>query len=160
MKLVKFTLSIFVIMGLNTIKSQAQTASVDEGTVQELVSPEGEDNFLPTPTDTEDEPCFLWGNYDLIAYPNPAVGSTTIDFGTSTDLKAGSLDGDKTAAFTKNIHFNVELFSPQGVLIKSEKLKLGQKLDLDLSDQAPGIYFVKLTNAQYEIVRVSKLIVK
>jgi len=154
MGILKFTLSIFVIMGLSV--AQAQTGS-DPGT------PEGEDNFvenIATPSDTEDEPIVIFFTWGLSAYPNPTSGSTTLNFGSGSSLKSGSIDGSEAIMISSDIKFKIEVFSPQGVMVKKSVMRLGEDLELDMSDQAPGVYYIKLYNKEYDCVKVSKLIVK
>ena len=155
MRLLKFTFSIFVIMGLNV--AQAQTSS-------DLVTPEGENNFIEniaTPTDTEDEPIVIFFTWGLSAYPNPTSGgSTTLSFGSDSSLKSGSIDASEATTISTDIKFKIQVFSPQGVMVKKSVMQLGEDLDLDMSDQAPGVYYIKLSNKKHNCVKVSKLIVK
>ena len=154
MKLLKFTLSIFVIMGLNYAKAQTnpdQDITLGENNIIENIA---------TPTDTEDEPIIIWGTWGFTASPNPTSGSTTLSFGSSSTLKSGSITEGTANVISKDIKLNIEVFSPQGVVIKKLVMKLGEDLDLDMSDQNPGVYYIKLSNKKYDLVKVSKLIVK
>jgi hypothetical protein len=118
-----------VIMGL-VVMRQPYIEHIEEVAPEEIYDENG--TLIPT-------------DFSSLAYPNPTRGNTTIKFEVPTQTEAV-----------------IQVFSMNGNLIFSFDRKTYRpgthEMPLSLTDQAPGMYLVKIMSEEYqETIRISKL---
>lgn len=79
-------------------------------------------------------------NPKIILYPNPATETITVS------LKKTSISTDEKT--------DIQLFSSMGVLLK--EISISQTTEINVSDLANGLYFIRLKNSQQRSIKLIK----